>query len=217
MLARCRLELVRHAVTRFCERLDGLRVEGRVAALLARTLFGDASPSGRLTASFPRAVGQEPLYYNRLNTGRPARTDAIAQRFTSGYADELTTPQFPFGWGLTYTHFTYSAPTLLTKAIRAADLTKPMTGDDFARALHIVSAFAGFGPKGGGELQCLDPRLFAVLIGLACVHWCNFKGVFSTWWRNAPEPVFATAYGCLATLVLLFIPTKYAPFIYFQF
>jgi alginate O-acetyltransferase complex protein AlgI len=100
---------------------------------------------------------------------------------------------------------------------RSADLSKPMTGDDFARALHIVRAFAGFGPQGGGELQCLDPRLFAVLIGLAGVHWCNFKNVFSTWWRTAPEPVFATAYGCMATLVLLFIPTKYAPFIYFQF
>ena len=72
---------------------------------LARTLFGDVAPSGRLTASFPRTVGQEPLYYSRLNTGRPARTDAIAERFTSGYLDSLTTPQFPFGWGLTYTTF----------------------------------------------------------------------------------------------------------------
>lgn len=94
---------------------------------LVQTLFGDASPSARLTASFPRAVGQEPLYYDRLNTGRPARTDAIAKRFTSGYSDELTTPQFPFGWGLTYTRFTYSAPTLLTKSIRAADLAKDGT------------------------------------------------------------------------------------------
>lgn len=101
---------------------------------------------------------------------------------------------------------------------RAADLTQPMSSGDFARALHILSAFVGWGAaSGGAELQSLDPRLFGALVGLAVIHWCNFKRVFSNTWRVVPEPVFATAYGCLAALSLLFIPTKYAPFIYFQF
>ncbi|RYG17091.1 beta-glucosidase, partial [bacterium] len=91
---------------------------------LARTLFGDASPSGRLTASFPRSVGQMPLYYNLMSTGRPARTDAPNQRFVSSYLDERTTPLFPFGHGLTYTTFEYSAPQILTKSITVADLLK---------------------------------------------------------------------------------------------
>ena len=91
-------------------------------------------------------------------------------------------------------------------------------GDDFARALHILRAFTGLGgTPAGADFQSLDLRLFGVLAGLVFVHWCNFKGVFSTWWRQCPEPVFATAYGCLAAVITLFIPMKYAPFIYFQF
>ncbi|RYG37308.1 beta-glucosidase [bacterium] len=83
---------------------------------LANVLFGETSPSGRLTASFPRSVGQLPLYYNRLNTGRPAPTDAPNQRFLSGYLDERTTPLFPFGFGLTYTTFEYSDPKFVRKS-----------------------------------------------------------------------------------------------------
>ncbi|MGV3617314.1 MAG: glycoside hydrolase family 3 N-terminal domain-containing protein [Fimbriimonas sp.] len=89
---------------------------------LARTLFGDAEPTGRLTASFPRSVGQMPLYYNRLNTGRPAPTDAPNQRFVSTFLDERTSPQYPFGWGLSYTKFDYSAPQILTPKVTARDL-----------------------------------------------------------------------------------------------
>lgn len=89
---------------------------------LVRTLYGEANPVGRLTASFPRSVGQMPLYYNRLNTGRPARTDAPNQRFVSSYLDERTSPLFPFGWGLSYTTFAYSAPRIVTPSIRASAL-----------------------------------------------------------------------------------------------
>ena len=68
---------------------------------VADALFGDVNPGGKLPASFPRTAGQEPLYYNHLNTGRPA-TDF---RYTSRYIDCPVTPLFPFGHGLSYTRF----------------------------------------------------------------------------------------------------------------
>jgi len=72
---------------------------------LADVLWGDYNPSGKLTVSFPRSVGQIPIYYNRDVTGRPA-TDS---RFTSRYLDSPTTPLYPFGHGLSYTTFDYSS------------------------------------------------------------------------------------------------------------
>ena len=81
---------------------------------LADILFGDANPSARLPASFPRAVGQEPLYYAQLPTGRPAQADLSRlpantdERYESRYVDEENAALYPFGWGLSYTRFTYS-------------------------------------------------------------------------------------------------------------
>ncbi len=75
---------------------------------VVRTLFGEVNPAGRLTASFPRSVGQMPLYYNTLNTGRPAMGRKPGGGFYTGYRDDLNTALFPFGWGLTYTSFAYS-------------------------------------------------------------------------------------------------------------
>jgi beta-glucosidase len=71
---------------------------------IADVLFGDYNPSGKLTTSFPRVVGQLPLYYNHRSTGRPA-TD---QKYTSRYLDVPNDPLFPFGFGLSYTTFEYS-------------------------------------------------------------------------------------------------------------
>ncbi|HXF96917.1 MAG TPA: glycoside hydrolase family 3 N-terminal domain-containing protein [Gemmatimonadales bacterium] len=71
---------------------------------VADILFGDVSPSGKLPVSFPRAVGQAPIYYNHKNTGRPPS----AERFTSKYLDVPVTPLWPFGHGLSYTTFAYS-------------------------------------------------------------------------------------------------------------
>lgn len=72
-------------------------------------LFGDHNPSGKLPVSFPRNVGQVPLYYNHKNTGRPP---VAGQDYTSRYLDTPWTPLYPFGHGLSYTSFAYSAPTL---------------------------------------------------------------------------------------------------------
>jgi beta-glucosidase len=81
-------------------------------------LFGDVNPSGKLPASFPRSVGQEPLYYSQMPTGRPANVDLShmptnsVEKFVSRYVDEQNSALFPFGWGLSYTRFSYSNPTL---------------------------------------------------------------------------------------------------------
>jgi len=79
---------------------------------VADILFGDANPSGKLTTTFPRSVGQVPLYYNHKNTGRPHPDDAPYKKFVSCYLDELNGPLYPFGYGLSYSDFTYSAPVL---------------------------------------------------------------------------------------------------------
>jgi len=86
---------------------------------VADILFGDVNPSGKLPSSFPRAVGQEPLYYAQLPTGRPATNVDLThvpanseEKFVSRYVDEQNSALFPFGWGLSYTRFRYSKPTL---------------------------------------------------------------------------------------------------------
>jgi beta-glucosidase len=75
---------------------------------IADVLFGDVNPSAKLTVSFPRCVGQCPIYYNHKNTGRPWPDDKPYQKFTSCYIDVLNSPLFPFGYGLSYTTFDYS-------------------------------------------------------------------------------------------------------------
>jgi beta-glucosidase len=76
---------------------------------IADVLFGDENPSGKLTATFPRSVGQIPLYYSHKNTGRPlGNTEGKFEKFKSTYIDERNEPLFPFGYGLSYTTFNYS-------------------------------------------------------------------------------------------------------------
>jgi beta-glucosidase len=70
----------------------------------ADVLFGDFNPGGKLPATFPRDVGQVPIYYSHKNTGRPP----TAERYTSKYIDLPSTPLFPFGYGLSYTRFEFN-------------------------------------------------------------------------------------------------------------
>ena len=79
---------------------------------VADVLFGDVNPSAKLTMSFPRSVGQLPLYYNHKNTGRPHPDYADYKKFTSCYMDEINAPLYPFGYGLSYTTYEYSEPVL---------------------------------------------------------------------------------------------------------
>ena len=90
-------------------------------------LFGDKVPSGKLTVSLPQTTGQEPLYYNQLPTGRPIGEGAKAfKKFFSNYLDVRNDPLYPFGYGLSYTTFSYSDIRLIG---RTASVTVTNTGN----------------------------------------------------------------------------------------
>nr|WP_199003142.1 beta-glucosidase BglX [Flavobacterium sp. ASV13] len=74
---------------------------------IANVLFGDYNPSGKLPMTFPREVGQIPIYYNHYSTGRPAKNED-SKNYVSAYIDLKNSPKFPFGYGLSYTKFNYS-------------------------------------------------------------------------------------------------------------
>lgn len=76
---------------------------------VADVLFGDVVPSGKITATFPRNVGQIPIYYAHKNTGRPYENSGDFEKFKSNYLDVSNAPLYPFGYGLSYTTFDYSA------------------------------------------------------------------------------------------------------------
>lgn len=149
---------------------------------LAAVLFGDVSPSGKLPITFPRAVGQIPLYYNHKNIGRPAGPD----KYTSKYTDLPVTPLFPFGRGLSYTTFSYSdlrlgasritpAGTLRasvtatnTGSREGAEVVQPYVHDEVASVTRPVRALAGFRRVSlePGEARTVDFQLTAQQLGL---------------------------------------------------
>ncbi|MGY3089390.1 beta-glucosidase [Hymenobacter sp. UYAg731] len=87
---------------------------------IADVLFGDYNPSGKITASFPLTVGQEPIYYNHKNTGRPYGGVKL-DKYKSRYLDAPNDPLYPFGFGLSYTSFTYGKPTVSKATIGPAE------------------------------------------------------------------------------------------------
>ncbi len=87
---------------------------------VADVLFGDYDPSGKLTVSFPRNVGQIPIYYNHKNTGRPYDGKSL-EKYKSRYLDVANDPLYPFGYGLSYTRFSYSGLTLDKTTMRPED------------------------------------------------------------------------------------------------
>lgn len=85
---------------------------------IAEVLLGDYNPSGRLPVSFPRTVGQIPIYYNHKNTGRPLD---VNNKYTSKYLDVENAPLYPFGFGLGYTQFAYANLRLSAPVMQPAD------------------------------------------------------------------------------------------------
>ena len=123
---------------------------------LTRVLFGDANFSGKLTVSMPRSVGQEPLYYNALKTGRPAgnvdltRPPATeAEKYVSRYIDEINAPLFLFGYGLSYTRFTYSSLNLAGVPVSARAL------NDGSAELQVSATITNSGSRAGREIAQL--------------------------------------------------------------
>jgi beta-glucosidase len=95
---------------------------------IADVLYGKVNPSGKLTTTFPRNIGQVPIYYNHKNTGRPLSQGKTQNcefdKFKSGFIDECNTPLFPFGFGLSYTTFEVSNLKLSAEKMKANEIVK---------------------------------------------------------------------------------------------
>lgn len=135
---------------------------------LVRTLVGEFAPTGKLPLSWPRAVGQEPLYYDELNTGRPAAgidlskpPSDVQSKFVSRYIDEQNSPQFPFGYGLTYTNFGYGAPQVSSPQLSARTLNRELQkpGHASQSVLQASSEITDTGSRAGEETVELYVRL----------------------------------------------------------
>lgn len=113
---------------------------------LADVIAGDYNPSGRLTMSFPRTVGQLPLYYNHKNTGRPLPANDPKMDYKSSYLDMANTPLYPFGYGLSYTSF----------AIRNMKLDKNKIGK--GETITVTADVANIGKADGATVAQLYIR-----------------------------------------------------------
>jgi beta-glucosidase len=118
-------------------------VEGGTA--IADVLTGAVNPGGKLPVTFPRTVGQLPLYYNRENTGRPYDPAQPEHPFVSAYLDLADGPRFPFGHGLGYTTFTTAPPVLSRDRISAAALRDGAT-------VEVTVALRNTGDRAGDEV-----------------------------------------------------------------
>ena len=140
---------------------------------LVRTLFGESSPSGKLVVSWPRSVGQLPLYYNALNTGRPADKNDLTDppgesddTYVSRYIDERNDPQFPFGHGLSYTTFRYGSTEVNGSQLKASELTAGLH-DSADRTKAVLTASADVtntGSRPGEEVVQLYIRLMGTSV-----------------------------------------------------
>jgi beta-glucosidase len=110
---------------------------------VADVLFGDVNPGGKLPVTVPRAVGQVPIYYNHKNTGRPP---VVTEKYTSKYWDIPYTPLYPFGFGLSYTMLSVSAPRLSATTIAPND------------TLRVEVDVANTGQRAGDEVVQLYIR-----------------------------------------------------------
>jgi beta-glucosidase len=134
---------------------------------LVRTLYGESNPSGKLVVSWPRSVGQEPLYYNALNTGRPADKADLSKppstgddKYVSRYIDEQNSPQFPFGYGLSYSTFRYGQTELNAKQLKASVLRAALPAGVQPKTVLTASAeVSNTGSRAGDEIVQIYVRL----------------------------------------------------------
>ncbi|MFL8938562.1 beta-glucosidase BglX [Rossellomorea oryzaecorticis] len=113
-------------------------------AAVADLIYGDVNPSGRLAMSFPYSAGQIPVYYNHYNTGRPKGAPDAQERYVSQYLDIPNSPLFPFGYGLSYTEFTYSGMELSSEKMtcdRQLNLTVTVTNSGTAAGEEVVQLY----------------------------------------------------------------------------
>ena len=134
---------------------------------LVRTLFGESNPSGKLVVSWPRSVGQEPLHYDALSTGRPAAKINLThppssgeEKYVSRYIDERDDAQFPFGFGMSFTSFQYGRPQLSTTRLsaRTLDAAVRSSAPTSAAPLTVNVTITNTGARAGEEVAQLYIR-----------------------------------------------------------
>ena len=136
--------------------LETWQLGSQTGNAIAQVLFGDYNPAGKLPMSFPRSVGQLPLYYNHFSTGRPNKGSMV---FWTHYNDEETSPLFPFGYGLSYTSFGYddfkiddsnneaikvSATVTNTGSVTGEEIVQLYIQDEFSSIVRAVKELKGF-------------------------------------------------------------------------
>ena len=132
---------------------------------IADILFGEYNPSAKITATFPQDVGQIPLYYSHKNTGRPYQGDFV-DRYKSRYLDISNDPLYPFGFGLSYTTFTYSDIKLSSNTIKPGQL------------LQVSTTVTNTGKYDGTEIVQLYTRQLAASVTRPVEELKNFKKIF---------------------------------------
>ncbi len=111
---------------------------------IADVLFGDVNPSGKLTMTFPRSVGQIPIYYNHKNTGRPINPQNPNDRYKSRYIDLDNTPLYPFGYGLSYSSFEYKNLRVSQREFRGSEsvtITVDVTNNSTVAGEEVVQLY----------------------------------------------------------------------------
>ncbi len=136
--------------------LETWQLGSQTGNAIAQVLFGDYNPGGKLPMTFPKSVGQVPIYYNHYSTGRPGPKPEV---FWSHYGDESTKPLYPFGYGLSYTKFEYSNLTITaaeqatikvsvmvknTGKISGEEVTQLYIHDKVASVVRPVKELKGF-------------------------------------------------------------------------
>jgi beta-glucosidase len=153
---------------------------------LVRTLFGEANPVGKLVVSWPRSVGQEPLYYDALSTGRPAGQIDLTrppkngdEKFVSRYIDEQNSPQFPFGYGLSYTSYSYGDLKIDKTQLSAKALNEQLQKSERSAGtvVSVDAEITNTGTRAGEETVQLYLRLQGTSIAMPVKALSGFQRI----------------------------------------